>query len=432
MPTSLSSSFVDKLISSVRSVPLEPRSTARPAHVLYGGAHLFTAGTIEKLGARALSAFDAWGADPAAFGQVVGLPTDDPSLAVRVSARVRAKLGERPIEALCIDFEDGYGSRTDEEEDAEAVRAATELARTSAERTAIGIRTKALSGATAARSLRTLDRFVTAYAKATRGALRRDFSVTLPKATHPREVEALVTALDALETELRIESPIGIELMIESPPALVAGGRLVTGDLVAAAGARAVAVHLGAYDLTAELGVTAGDQRLDHPYCDLARALLKLSTFGQDVGVSDGATTLLPIAPKEASAEESRPLVHRAWSLHAANVRRAIEVGIWQGWDLHPAQLPARYGALFGYFLGRKDDLAKRLRTFVDNATRASRVGQVFDDAATGNGLTAFFRRGLAFGALDEDDLRGTTLGVDELSLSFAELVERRAERTSP
>jgi hypothetical protein len=43
--------------------------------------------------------------------------------------------------------------------------------------------------------------------------------------------------------------------------------------LVEAAAGRCVAVHLGAYDLTASLGVTAVDQRLDHPTCDVARVL---------------------------------------------------------------------------------------------------------------------------------------------------------------
>ena len=39
--------------------------------------------------------------------------------------------------------------------------------------------------------------------------------------------------------------------------------------------------------------------------------------------------------------------VFRAWSRTADDVRRAYRDGIIQGWDLHPAQLPARYGALF-------------------------------------------------------------------------------------
>lgn len=420
---SLPASFVEPLVARLGGAA-PPSAGARPVHVLYGGAHLFKAGTVAKLGERARIAMDAWAVDASTFGRIVGVT--DASLAQQVMARVLDKLARRPVEAMCIDFEDGYGPRSNEEEDAEAVRAAAELARTSAPETAIGIRIKALSGATVRRGLRTLDLFVTALARATSGGLRAGFSVTLPKVTDPEQVGALADALEHLERSLGIARPIEIELMIESPRALVTGSGLAIPHLLEAARGRAVAVHLGAYDLTAELGVTAGDQRLDHPYCDLARMLLQLSTAGTNVGVSDGATTTLPIPPKDASPEEGARAVGSAWELHAANVRRAVEAGIFQGWDLHPAQLPARYGALFAYFLARKGAMTARLRSFVEHATQASRVGQVFDDAATGQGLMTFFARGLACGALDEADVRATTLAPEELSRSFAEIVAAR------
>jgi citrate lyase beta subunit len=291
----------------------------------------------------------------------------------------------------------------------------------------IGIRIKALTPATARRGLRTLDLFLTALAKVTGGAIPEGFSVTLPKVRSPEQVAVLADALDELERRLAIARPIEIELMIETPRALLTSAGLAIPPLVEAGRGRVVAVHLGAYDLTSELGVTAGDQRLDHPYCDFARMLLQLSAADLDVGVSDGATTTLPIPPKGASPEESARAVHRAWELHASNVRRAIDAGIFQGWDLHPAQLPARYGALFAYFLARKEAMTHRLRSFVEHATQASRVGQVFDDAATGQGLMTFFARGLACGALDASDVRATTLAPEDLSCSFAEIVASRS-----
>ena len=51
----------------------------------------------------------------------------------------------------------------------------------------------------------------------------------------------------------------------------------------------------------------------------------------------------MPVGPRDA--------VHRAWKLHAGNVRHALVNGIYQGWDLHPAQLPSRYTAVFAFFL---------------------------------------------------------------------------------
>jgi citrate lyase beta subunit len=327
---------------------------------------------------------DLYGRDfPGALG------ITDPVLGRAVTDRVRAKLATRPVEALCIDFEDGYGPRSDEEEDREAERAAAELA--FCEGTTVGIRIKAHPE----RGPRTLERFVRA------APIREGFTVTLPKVSRRADVHALSARLDRLELELGLPK-IGVELMIETPLALMSDGRIATAELL---DERVVAVHLGAYDLTAELGVTAVDQRLDHPFCDLARALLRLALASTDVRISDGATTLLPTPRKDASEEERAAAVHRAWALHARNVTRAIDVGIWQGWDLHPAQLPARYGALYAYFLARKEPLAERLRAFSEREQRATRVGQHFDDAATGRGLRAFFERGVACGAFDAEDV---------------------------
>ncbi|MDF2694606.1 MAG: hypothetical protein K0S65_2989 [Labilithrix sp.] len=285
LPAALTETTVARLASSSATRP----EHMRPVHVVYGGAHLFKAGTIDKLGERARSAMDQWGADPETFGRAIGIA--DVKLTELVTARVRDKLARRPVEAMCIDFEDGYGPRANDEEDAEAVRAAGELAKTAALDTAIGIRIKALSGTTVQRAIRTLDLFVTTFARATGGRLREGFTVTLPKVTRVEEVTALATLLEQLETSFGARR-IGIELMVETPRALITSRGLALPALVEAARGRTTAVHLGAYDLTAELGVTAADQRLDHPYCDLARMFLQLSVSGLPVGVSDGATTV--------------------------------------------------------------------------------------------------------------------------------------------
>src|SRR4029078_957049 len=99
------------------------------------------------------------------------------------------------------------------------------------------------------------------------------------------------------EKALGIAERIGIELMVETPRALIdREGRMALPALVAAAGGRCGAAHPGAYDLTASIGVTAGEQRLDHPACDAARLLMQLSLAGTGVVVVDGATTVLPVA----------------------------------------------------------------------------------------------------------------------------------------
>jgi hypothetical protein len=112
------------------------------------------------------------------------------------------------------------------------------------------------------------------------------------------------------------------------------------------------------------------------------------------VPVYDGATTLLPIGEREQ--------VVAGWREHATNVRRALALGIRRGWDLHPAQLPARWAALFAFFHAQKDEVAARLAAF---PKRATRLGPTFDDMATVLGLISFFEQGLACGAFRPDEI---------------------------
>ena len=409
----------------------------QPVHVVYGGAHLYRADTPEKVGRIARAAMATWGDDDTAFADAIGPAANE--VATELAQRVREKLGRDAVEKTCIDFEDGYGPRPDDEEDAEAIRAATELASAPRKpRPIVGIRIKALSAASAVRAARTLELFVTTLARGTGGELPEGFTVTLPKVSAATDVTALVERLETLETSLGIpKGRIGIELMVETPRAIVdSEGRIALPSLVVAARGRCVAAHLGAYDLTASLGVTAGQQRLDHPACDVARLLMQLSLAGTGVDVVDGATTVLPIprhreTPDAPLTEAQRAVnaadVRSAWRLHAAAVTRALGLGIYQGWDLHPAQLPARYGAVYAFFLAERQVMTARLRSFVAKATQATRSGQVFDDAATGQGLLEFFVRGAACGALSGDDLSATGLSLDELrARSFSQIVAAR------
>ena len=352
------------------SRPDAPKRTF--VHVFYGGVYLFRRETLDKLARIARTSFEQHSAGCELFADA------------KVRARVKKKLeGPTAIEAMCIDFEDGYGERSDAEEDADAVRTANELAALPEGGPVVGIRIKSLAPATAKRAVRTLESFVGAAKP------RAGFSVTLPKVARAAEVRALTEILAILEETNGIpQGRIRVELMIETPRAL-----FHERELVDAAGGRCIAVHLGAYDLSSSLDINATEQRLDHPLCDLARLEGRVALADLDVLFYDGATTVLPIGESDA--------VHRAWTLHAGNVRRAIDFGIFQGWDLHPAQLPARYAALYGYFLPRHDEMKARLDAFRERQERATRNGQVFDDAATARGLENFFRRGTACGAFD-------------------------------
>jgi citrate lyase beta subunit len=414
------------------------RAGRQPVHVLYGGAHLFKADSARKLGGLARAALAEQAPDAESFGALFGAGP----LSAEVRARVERKLQEEPIEDLRIDFEDGYGHRPAGEEDADAARCGRAVAEGMAAGSLpplLGIRIKALGGASAARGVRTLGLFFEALCQASGGKVPPQFCVTLPKVSLPAEVEALAGLLSAVERQCGLrDRSLQLELMVETAAALVGPqGTLRLRQLVEAGQGRCAAAHFGAYDYLASLGLTGAAPSLAHPACDLARQLLQLSLAGTGVRLSDGATTVLPIArhraPKGAPAltaqqeQENREAVAAASRLHFSNVRRALEAGLYQGWDLHPAQLVARYAAVYSFFLAGLAPSAARLKNFLGEAAQATRVGEVFDDAATGQGLLEFFARGLACGALTEAEALCAGLTRSELEgRSFEAIVRAR------
>ncbi|MGH7726079.1 MAG: DUF6986 family protein [Candidatus Eiseniibacteriota bacterium] len=410
-------------------------------HTVYGGAHLFRADTAARLGTTALRSLDEYAPDPASFAHVLDLPAP---LARPVYERVREKLGREPVEDFRIDFEDGYGNRPDAEEDGHAESAARELARAWNEGSApafTGIRIKPFSDELKGRSARTLDLFLTSLRDAAAGkAWRGGFVVTLPKVTHPGQVAALADLLDPLETALGLPAgTIPIELMIETPQSIFdARGAVALPGLVAAGHGRCRSAHFGTYDYTASLDVTAAFQHMTHPACDFAKHVLQVSLAGTGVRISDGATNILPVAPHRAApdgsaltaeqTEANRRAVHAGWALHYRHVRHSLEGAYYQGWDLHPAQLPTRYAAVYTFFLEGLDAAAERLRNFVGKAAQATLVGDVFDDAATGQGLLNYFLRAINCGAIDEAEAsRRSELSLEELrSRSFVRILAGR------
>jgi citrate lyase beta subunit len=439
------------------------RGDRQPVHVVYGGAHLFRRDTPARLGELALRSLDAYAADPFAFARIIDLPgadmldCDEPAakaqyiadpevlrandraawLALAVYERVRGKLEREPVEDFRLDFEDGYGNRPDDEEDATAVAAARELAAASLAGTLppfCGIRIKPLEGALLRRSIRTLDLFVSTLVGEA-GRLPANFVVTLPKVSVPEQVSTLVRLFEALERRLGLpEGSLKLELMIELAHALFdEHGALILPQLHAAAEGRCVAAHFGTYDFTASYGVTAAHQRMDHPGCDFALDLMKAAFAETGVWLSDGATNVMPVpihrgdALTAEQAQANLDAVHGAWRLAHRHARRSLIRGFYQGWDLHPAQLPARYAACYGFFLDGFDAAAKRLRNFVEQAAKATLVGEVFDDAATGQGLLNYFLRALACGAVELPELAVTGLSEDELrTRSFLAILEGR------
>jgi citrate lyase beta subunit len=363
-------------------------------------------------------------------------------LAYTIYSRVQEKLRREPVEDFRIDFEDGYGNRPDAEEDGHAESAAAEVAKGMAAGSLppfIGIRIKPFNEELRARSIRTLDIFVSSLLDQTGGKLPDNFVVTQPKITTPEQVSALADIFDLLETQTGLATgSLRMEMMIETTQSIIDDqGRINLPLLLAAARGRCNAAHFGTYDYTASCSITAAHQHMMHPACDFAKDMMQVSFAGTGIWLSDGATNIMPVGPHRAAEgspltsdqiEENRAVVHRAWKLHYDHIQHSLVGGFYQGWDLHPAQLPTRYAAVYAFFLESLDAASERLRNFVEKAAKATLVGDVFDDAATGQGLLNYFLRAINCGAVTEDEaMQLTTLTHDELvSASFVKILKNR------
>jgi citrate lyase beta subunit len=479
MKKSLSEESLGDISASLREANVDfagnyPGETGnrQPVHTVYGGAHLFKSDSAARLGSLAQRSLDQFAPDFLSFAQAIGLPGSDklpdspeadqtlitqletnPGLVRRenksawladsIYKRVIEKLRREPVEDFRIDFEDGYGNRPDAEEDGDAASAAAEVAEGMAQSTLppfIGIRIKPFTEELRERSMRTLDIFVSTLLEKSGARLPQNFVVTLPKITIPEQVSALVETFGLLEKSNGLPAgALKLEMMIETTQSIInSRGEITLPLLLAAAKGRCVAAHFGTYDYTASCSITAAHQHMMHPACDFAKHMMQVSFAGSGIWLSDGATNIMPVAPHRFSeggtaltAEqivENRAVVHRAWKLHYDHVQHSLVNAYYQGWDLHPAQLPTRYAAVYSFFLESLDAASERLKNFVEKAAKATLVGDVFDDAATGQGLLNYFLRAINCGALTEEEaVKLSGLTVAELrSGSFVKILKSR------
>ena len=368
------------------------RPGRQPVHTVYVPADRFHARLVAEHGDAALRATEEH------ESLLLDLIDGDRDLL----ARVRDKLGREPVEDLRIDFEDGYGTRPDDEEDADARRSAGEL------RTAIaageaaphaGIRFKGFEAPTRRRGVRTLALFLDRLLAD--GPLPDGFVVTLPKVTAVEQVEALVHTLQRLEAALGLDDgALRFEIQVETPQSILGpDGTALVARMVHASGGRCTGLHYGTYDYSAYCGIAAAHQSLAHPVADHAKAVMQAAAAGTGVRLSDGSTNVLPVGSPEQ--------VGAAWANHLRLVRRSLERGFYQGWDLHPAQLPTRFAATFAFYREGLDAAAARLRTYVGR-----QASGVLDEPATARALADFLLRGLGCGALSGAEVSEAT-GLD-------------------
>jgi citrate lyase beta subunit len=374
------------------------RAGRQPVHTVYVPADRYSEGLVPQWGAAALASLDA---DPEGLGAVLGQGEDG------LLERVRAKLASEPIEDLRIDFEDGYGDRPDGEEDDAARSAARSLAASLGRDEAApfnGIRFKSFEAPTRRRGLRTLALFLEELAGA--GPLPEGFVVTLPKVTSVEQVEAMVVAASRLEETLGLgPAALRFEIQVETPQAILGpDGTALVARMVHAAAGRCTGLHYGTYDYSASCGIAAQFQSMEHPVADYAKAVMQAAAAGTGVRLSDGSTNVLPVGGPEA--------VRAGWALHHRLVRRSLERGYYQGWDLHPAQLPTRYAAVFAFYRDGLAQAADRLRRYVERTDSG-----FLDEPATARALADFILRGVDCGAVGVAEAQELS-GVDAAGLA--------------
>ncbi len=419
------------------------RPERQPIQTLYGGAQIFKADTAAKLGVVSLRSLDDYAPTADAFAGALGWNISK-SLSQTLYRRVREKLQREPVEDFRIDFEDGYGNRPDEEEDGHAVFTAKEVARGMREKSLppfIGIRTKPMTQELKHRAIRTLDIFVTTLIRETGGQLPDNFVITIPKPVIAEQVRAAADICELLEKKLKLpKNALQLEVMVETPQSIISpDGVASLSRFVEAARGRCRGAHFGVYDYTASNNITAAYQSMTHPVCDFAREAQRVSLMGTGIWISDGATNIMPVGPHRAAPgkklsprqlKENREVVHRAWRLMQEHVQHSLYTGYYQGWDLHPAQFPIRYATVYKFFLEGLKAASVRLKTFVEKAAQATLIGDVFDDAATGQGLLNYFLRGINCGAITEQEATATGLTIDEIrGRSFVKILDARRHK---
>jgi citrate lyase beta subunit len=373
-----------------------PSHKRQPVHTVYIPADQFHVEVVQDWGASARNALDRYAPRPDDMAYAAGLDVD----AVRmVWPTVLAKLASEPIEDLRVDLEDGYGTRGDEEEDRHARTVALGLAAAVTTGTAppfLGIRFKSLEPATRRRGLRTLDLVLRGLLD--KCPLPEGWVMTLPKVTSVAQVEAMAEICGRLESSYGLdEGALRFEIQVETPQAvLLADGTAAVAVMVHASAGRCAGLHFGTYDYTAGLEIAGGYQSLDHPAADHAKAVMQLAAAGTGVPVSDGSTNRLPVGEPED--------VYAAWALHARLVRRSLERGFYQGWDLHPAQLPTRFLTTYLFFRTDLDQVGARLRRYSHRSG-----GGVLDEPATAQALAGFLLRGVRCGAVAPGEVQALT-----------------------
>ncbi|MFC9553009.1 DUF6986 family protein [Rhodococcus sp. NPDC056960] len=353
------------------------RQRAQPIHTVYVSAADAGPDTPRVWGDQAVELLDRHTDALTEIGTTGALPD------------VRAMLEHRPVMDLRIDFEDGFGWRSDDVEDATALEAGRTLRTLSADPAgprSLGIRAKGLAPHERRRGIRTLELVLEGA-----GGVPDGFVFTVPKLRAAQQVTAVVALCEELERAYGLpDHTLLFELQIESPQAVLGpDGSVTVAKAIHLADGRCTGLHYGTYDYSAACGIASRFQSLEHPVADHAKSVMLVAAAQTGVWVCDGSTQVVPAG----TDDEIRGALARHYRL----VTRSLERGYYQGWDMHPGHLITRWLATFDFYRDALTAAATRLQAYLDR-----QGGGVMDEPATAQALATVVLRGLACGAFDE------------------------------
>ncbi|GGF43781.1 DUF6986 family protein [Williamsia phyllosphaerae] len=364
----------------------DSRAETQPVHTVYVPADAVGPDTLDEWGARAVELAES------ARPTLVELSSES---AVDTAL---TRLRTAPIEDLRIDLEDGYGWRDDAVEDRHARAAGAVLAQWSATgsgpRLSSGVRCKGLGPVERNRGLRTMEAVLDGA-----GGVPDGFVFTVPKLRAVAQVDAVIALCEEIERAHGLAPmTVRFELQIESPQAVVgASGAATVAQAIHRSGPRLSGLHYGTYDYSAACGIVSAYQSLEHPVADHAKAVMLASAAQTGVWVCDGSTQIIPTG--------DAAQVDAALRRHHRLVRRSLERGFYQGWDMHPGHLVTRWLAVQTFFADAMPAAAARLQRYLErtvgDGTTDATDGGVMDEPATARALAGVLVRGWGVDAFE-------------------------------
>lgn len=318
----------------------------QPLHTYFLSAADVTEGALEEAQNAAIQCMQQHGGDYETFAHAIGLPLSKEqsaqNFAQQIHRRVVNKLETQPFEDLRFDFAALYPTRSDAEEDADALRIAELLTERTAEQPwppKFGIRVKPLHAASAARSLRTIDLFLThclEYAQ----TLPNNLVITLAHVQIPEQVQALNAALAMFEAQHQLApNSIALEIQLDSAEALVAfDGSISLRHLWAAARQRCNTIRLGEIALPTGRPYPAPD--------DVLQSSQEFLRYWVQLGLQ-GTGTILADAPLPAPTDHN---ISAWWQTQGTAILSRLRAGWTQGTDWHPSHLPIRFATNFVHY----------------------------------------------------------------------------------